>query len=534
MSVLGMSLNLPEDIESDAEDIRTGVDELFVLRDTMLGHAGDADASLQNAADEFVGTLSWDISEASQQDLDSWQNLAELLTGTGLALGFFADAVDDHREAREGCESRWEEYKIFAQARIDDDEGGLNFNGMRQKDAEIEHLITIRSTLLREHEEARDLFDEATDEVEGVLVNGPNQDVWERAFQEGLLSGRDIHVLGGDAPPEIEFAPEDDWSAEEVTAWWHGLAPNQQDWAMEEFSDDLRNLDGVPVAVRDELNRDYLEIQIENLSTPGIPPNPYLLAQMREVEDALEGDDKFLIFYDPWATGGGQAAISTGDPDLADNVSTMVPGMFNHMGTIASPMERSEEFYEQMNENDPDSDHASIVWMGYNTPPDGEWDPQGPAEDLVAFQEGLRSTHQGDSPSHNTVLGHSFGAYVAGAADNPDIGGGLGADSLVLIGGPGSSVDHVTEFSTDVDDVHIVVGDDDWINWVRDFPADLSIDERFGRPMHHDRFYLDPEDRETFLGNRLNPWEDTDHSDYFVDEETLDCLGDVLTGEKPE
>ena len=146
MSVLGMSLNLPEDIESEAEDIRTGVDELFVLRDTMLGHAGDADASLQNAADEFVGTLSWDISEASQQDLDSWQNLAELLTGTGLALGFFADAVDDHREAREGCESRWEEYKIFAQARIDDDEGGLNFNGMRQKDAEIEHLITIRST----------------------------------------------------------------------------------------------------------------------------------------------------------------------------------------------------------------------------------------------------------------------------------------------------------------------------------------------------------------------------------------------------
>lgn len=46
MSVLGMSLNLPEDIESEAEDIRTGVDELFVLRDTMLGHAGDADASL--------------------------------------------------------------------------------------------------------------------------------------------------------------------------------------------------------------------------------------------------------------------------------------------------------------------------------------------------------------------------------------------------------------------------------------------------------------------------------------------------------
>src|SRR5699024_1697990 len=144
------------------------------------------------------------------------------------------------------------------------------------------------------------------------------------------------------------------------------------------------------------------------------------------------------------------------------------------------------------------------------------------------------STHQGDSPSHNTVLGHSFGAYVAGAANNPDIGDVPGVDSLVIIGGPGSSADHVAEVSTDVDDVPSVVGVDHWSNWVPDFAADLSIDERFGRPMHHDRFYLDPEDRETFLGNRLNPWEDTDHSDYFVDEETLDYLGDVLTGEKPE
>lgn len=78
--------------------------------------------------------------------------------------------------------------------------------------------------------------------------------------------------------------------------------------------------------------------------------------------------------------------------------------------------------------------------------------------------------------------------------------------------------------------MHVIVGDDDWINWARDLPFDVSFDGDFGRSLRHDRFYLDPEDRETFHGNRLNPWAETEHSDYFEDEETLDYLGDVLTG----
>lgn len=78
--------------------------------------------------------------------------------------------------------------------------------------------------------------------------------------------------------------------------------------------------------------------------------------------------------------------------------------------------------------------------------------------------------------------------------------------------------------------MHVIVGDDDWINWFRDLPFDVSLDGDFGRPLHHDRFYLGPEGRETFYGNRLNLWAETEHNGYFEDEETLDYLGDVLTG----
>lgn len=169
MSISGMTLGLPKGTDSDAGEIRTGVEELYSVRDTMLGYSEDSDASLQSAANEFIGSLTWDISSASQKDLDSWQNVAELLTSAGLALGFFADAVDEYEEARSELESRWEQHKTDALARVEDDDGDLNFNGMTQKDSEIQHLISIRVGLLSEHGTARETFDEATDEAENTF-----------------------------------------------------------------------------------------------------------------------------------------------------------------------------------------------------------------------------------------------------------------------------------------------------------------------------------------------------------------------------
>ena len=260
------------------------------------------------------------------------------------------------------------------------------------------------------------------------------------------------------------------------------------------------------------------------------------MAELSDIRDAIEDDDKFLIYLNPYTSGGGQAAISTGNPDLADNVSIMVPGMLNHMGTLETPIERSEAIHENMSANDPDSDHASIVWMGYNAPLNGEYDPENAANDLVAFQDGLRASHEGDVPSHNSVIGHSWGGYVAGAADNPDIGGGLYVDSLAIIGAPASSVNHVTELSTDPENIHIIQGDDDWIEDFRDF-TDFeeapSLLEYQGMALHKDEFFADPDNPGQELGNRLAPEADTEHSGYFEDEETLTYLGEVLTGGQP-
>lgn len=375
-------------------------------------------------------------------------------------------------------------------------------------------------------QEPVDAFDVAVDDAKDALTNGPSAASWKRIEDAGLMTGREIFLFGGRPDPAVDFVPEEDWTSEEVARWWSTLAPNQQEHAMEEYPDDLRNLNGVPVTVRDELNRAKLEQEIERPSGAGMGHMTYSWEQLREIEEILTADDKYLIHFDPYANGGGEAAISTGNPDHADNVSTLVPGMLNDMGTLEVPIARSEAIHEQMQGDQPDADHASIVWMGYNAPIGGGFDPQESAERLVEFQDGLRATHEGDQPSHNTVIGHSFGAFVAGAADNPKIGGGLNADAMVLVGGPGASTDNITDLSMVPENIHIVLGEDDWINDARRW----GLDEHFGVPLQDDEFFENPDDPGEELGNRLDPTEETGHSEYFEDEQTLDYLGDLMPG----
>lgn len=73
-------------------------------------------------------------------------------------------------------------------------------------------------------------------------------------------------------------------------------------------------------------------------------------------------------------------------------------------------------------------------------------------EALGSFQGGLRATHEGTSPSHNTVIGHSYGSTLVGHAAQGE--GGLNADRIALVGSPGADADHVSELGFRSEDVH--------------------------------------------------------------------------------
>src|SRR5207245_635657 len=87
---------------------------------------------------------------------------------------------------------------------------------------------------------------------------------------------------------------------------------------------------------------------------------------------------------------------------------------------------------------------------------------------LNSFQDGLRATHHGDLPSHNTVLGHSYGTTLVGHAARD---GSLNADDVIFVASPGVGVDHASDLHLNGIDqaqvnqhVHSTVAEDDIIH----------------------------------------------------------------------
>src|SRR5699024_9763388 len=249
----------------------------------------------------------------------------------------------------------------------------------------------------------------------------------------------------------------------------------------------LRDLDGIPAVVRDQLNREHLddeisrvENEIEELEERRDDPDLSWLDSVdleNEIED-LEGqrssmdqlnsnlgenasdDNKYLLSFSlPSPAPGqqqGRLIVSEGNPDTADNVATLVPGTGHSWESGPGQMDRASDLRQSASDVDEEADHAVITWIGYDPPQGLEAGAETSAvrgeEALGSFQGGLRATHEGTSPSHNTVIGHSYGSTLVGHAAQGD--GGLDADSIALVGSPGTNADHVSELGFRPEDVN--------------------------------------------------------------------------------
>lgn len=106
-----------------------------------------------------------------------------------------------------------------------------------------------------------------------------------------------------------------------------------------------------------------------------------------------------------------------------------------------------------------------ITWVGYDAPPGfvdaaSEDYAEGAKKDLDRFQDGLRATHEG-VPSHNTIVGHSYGSTVIGHTARDE---GINADELVFVGSPGVGVNNAAQLNFPTDHVHATVAEHDIIH----------------------------------------------------------------------
>ncbi|GAB3993307.1 hypothetical protein GCM10029992_04620 [Glycomyces albus] len=139
--------------------------------------------------------------------------------------------------------------------------------------------------------------------------------------------------LNGEVADEMEAIAngESDMSPEQVNQWWEDLSDAERAALIDRHPEWVGPVDGIPADDRDAAGRAWLDDRIERLE-PGDPARDDLLRLRDRITDAdgspasygETGQPYYLLGFG--TEGSGQAIVSIGDPDAADNVNTYVPG----------------------------------------------------------------------------------------------------------------------------------------------------------------------------------------------------------------
>ncbi|MBL1081339.1 hypothetical protein JK359_04990 [Streptomyces actinomycinicus] len=358
--------------------------------------------------------------------------------------------------------------------------------------------------------------------------------------------------------------PPKDGSPKDNAAWWKGLSDEEKAAYVSMRPDSVGKLDGLPSTVRDEANRIVLDeahgkaqVSYDAWLKKHPEPKQYepyispitgrevkgamVVSQewkdwdkaRKEARGGLDGmeaiqkrfdqtgsnglPEAYLLGFD--ADGDGRAIIANGNPDTADHQAVYVPGTTSDLNSIGGNIDRMVNVWHAAHDEADGKSVSTITWLGYDAPDDVYKDA--PFEHYAydgapafnKFLDGLDASHTGEAGTHRTVIGHSYGTTLVGAAAQT---GDLNADDVVFAGSPGVKVSHADEM--DVPKGHV---------WNEEADGDVVPD--LGRWGHGgDRFVI-PSDQE-FGANQMTT--DTEgHSGYWnVNSDSLKNQALVVVG----
>ncbi|GAA2517071.1 alpha/beta hydrolase [Streptomyces gobitricini] len=269
-----------------------------------------------------------------------------------------------------------------------------------------------------------------------------------------------------------------DKSPAERKEWWDKLSDEQRQEFLASYPDVLGNLDGIPALVRDEANRENLDLLIAKFEGKEGETAEARLGGLKEIRTQLDeyaakrlenpkSPPAYLLSIGDEGTG--RAAVAFGNPDTSRNVAAYVPGLGTALDSDFAKNDVKRAYDTAVLARENDSSSSAIVWLGYDPPQLGGVD----AETLLSntevmsaeraekgapaynsFMSGLAATNDHEDP-HLTAIGHSYGSRVVGAATQ-EAGGIPGADDIVLLGSPGVGVDRAEDLG--VGKEHVYVG----------------------------------------------------------------------------
>lgn len=258
--------------------------------------------------------------------------------------------------------------------------------------------------------------------------------------------------------------PPPDSDPEEVKRWWHSLTPGQQDRVKQWFPNTLRNRDGIPIAVRNELNLSVLQRELTRLqngwlSRDGVwHTDTDKLADLRALRDTLAAHPGTSLILLDTASDPRKvlAAVGVGDVDNAERVGVTMGGLNTRVSSSVGDMvkeagiQRAKAAELRERAGWPNYDAvASIAWLGYDAP-DGlkdvmhDWSARDAAGPLNRFDKGLAATTN-VSDQHITAFGHSYGSLVTSLA----LQQGAPVSDVVLYGSPGTELTHASQLGVE-------------------------------------------------------------------------------------
>ena len=326
------------------------------------------------------------------------------------------------------------------------------------------------------------------------------------ALDKGTFDNGVHYTATGSSRPTL---PPKSASPEQVATWWNALSEKDKQWMIEQHPDVIGNLEGVDYTSRNQANRIMLprlqkqaadELQqfydTYGTSIPVTPENAGLLAEEKRLKDRVTALDKidatlkkesdgvprYLMQLDPSGPNI-LAAVSQNNPDEADHIGVIVPGMTTSVagngkdGSILDYDVHATVMRESAEEAAGRGQKVAMVeFFGYDAPQGADVISTSKAhkgaDRLAGFLNGIDAAREhGKGDAHITVASHSYGSTTAGIAAT-QVGDGV-IDDLVQFGSPGSGVQDVGEFHVPEGHLYVSaapyfhdmvqgVGPDDW------------------------------------------------------------------------
>lgn len=286
----------------------------------------------------------------------------------------------------------------------------------------------------------------------------PGLDVTDTTWKDAAADLAAVRKVSGD---HLKQTIPTSGTPAERHDWWTRLSPAQRDEYLAACPDIIGNLDGIPAAVRDEANRDNLQLLIGKLSGEDNEAARAKLDGLRSIDIQLrsvpEPGVPPMYLLGIGNEGNGRAIVAFGNPDTSKNVSAYVPGLGTKLDKdfAEDTVNRARDTALGAREVDPSS--AAIVWLGYDAPQSLDVattsDAEAGAPTYNQFMAGISATHETGDP-HVTAIGHSYGSLTVGLAAQQH-GGIPGADDIILVGSPGTEAKTADALGVGRDHVYV-------------------------------------------------------------------------------